>query len=306
MRRYRAIGLFVLLGLLWGSSFPVVEIGLAYFPPVLFAALRFDVAALAMLAYAVSSADRVLPRGREEWATAAVTGAFVVAGFHALTYVGQLYVSGAVAAVVVSLGPVLATAFAAVLLPEERFAYTRGLGLALGIVGVTVIASPGTDQLLTASVVGIGLVFLASAAFNFGAVLTRRFRTDLPVPSMQAWGMVLGAPLLHLVAFARGETLAAVQWTVPATLSLGYLALVGGAAAYLLYFALLDRLGPAEITLVGYAEPPFAALVEWLLLGHVVDATTVLGFLAIVAGFAVIKRDALREVTLSRVRTVRS
>ena len=61
----------------------------------------------------------------------------------------------------------------------------------------------------------------------------------------------------------------------------------------MLYFALLDRLGPVEINLVSYVVPVFAAIVGWLLLGEGVDAGMLVGFLLIVASFAVIKRRRL-------------
>ncbi|MDG5776700.1 DMT family transporter [Haloarculaceae archaeon H-GB2-1] len=299
MGRYRAASLFVFLGLVWGSSFPAVEVGLEYFPALLFAAIRFDVAAVAMVAYAAATTDRWRPRGRDEWLPALIGGVFIIAAFHALTYVGQLYVTGAVAAVVVSLGPVMAAAFAAVLLPDEPFTLSRAVGLVFGVAGVAVIARPDPSNLLSASVVGVALVFVATVAFNLGTVLTRPFRTDLPVQTMQAWGMVIGAPLLHLAAAVRGESVAAIQWTVPGVLSLVHLALVCGSLAYLIYFHLLDVLGPVEITLIGYLEPVFAAAIGWLVLGQAVDVPTAVGFLAIVVGFAIIKRTALRRTIAS-------
>jgi drug/metabolite transporter (DMT)-like permease len=63
---------------------------------------------------------------------------------------------------------------------------------------------------------------------------------------------------------------------------------------------LLDRLGPIEINLVSYVAPVFAALGGVVLLGETLDATTVTGFLVIVAGFAVLKRDALRRELSAR------
>ena len=57
MSRIRATAPFLLLASLWGFSFPAISVGLNSLPPVLFAAYRYDVAAVLLLAAAaVSSA----------------------------------------------------------------------------------------------------------------------------------------------------------------------------------------------------------------------------------------------------------
>ncbi|QLH77728.1 hypothetical protein HZS55_10635 [Halosimplex rubrum] len=72
MSTYRNLGLFLALSALWGSAFVAIKPGLSAFPPVLFAALRYDVAGVVTLGYAALRADRWCPRGRDEWATVAV------------------------------------------------------------------------------------------------------------------------------------------------------------------------------------------------------------------------------------------
>jgi len=69
--------------------------------------------------------------------------------------------------------------------------------------------------------------------------------------------------------------------------------LVAGVVGYLLYFTLLDSLGPVEINLVGYVEPPVAAVVGWVALNEVISPNTVVGFAVIVVGFTLVKRQAL-------------
>ena len=295
MTRHRLAGLFLLLAALWGTSFVATRAGLPYIPPVLFAALRFDAAGLLMLGYAVVATDQWRPRARADWIGVLSGGALFVALHHALLFTGQQYVTSAVAAVVISLDPVLAAGFARVLLPSERLTPLGIAGLLIGIVGVGIIANPDPSNLTDANLVGVSLVFLAAAAFALGAVVTSRYRTDLPVASMQAWMMLVGAPLLHLTSFALpGESFAMIEWTPTALAALGYLAVVAGGLGYLLYFDLLDRLGPIQISMVGYVIPLFAALGGWLLLDERPDPLTGVGFLVILLGFVLVKRRAIR------------
>ena len=294
MPRYHTAGLFVLLSALWGFSFVAARAALPYIPPVPLAALRFDIVAVVMVTYATSTTDRWYPQTRQEWWSIVVGGALFVAAHHALLFAGQQYVTSAVAGVVVSLDPILAAGLTWLLLADERPDRLGIVGLVFGLLGVAIIANPGVESVDATTMLGVGLVFLSAAAFALGAVLTRRFRTDLPVQTMQAWMMVVGAPLLHLVAVVLPTPgLEAIEWTTPALLGLAYLALIAGAGGYLLYFVLLDRIGPVEVNLIGYAAPVFAAIGGWVVLGETIALRTVLGFVVITAGFGLVKHEAL-------------
>ena len=138
-------------------------------------------------------------------------------------------------------------------------------------------------------------MLLAAASFALGSVLTRALDANMRVETMEAWSMLLGAALIHAVAFGLGESMADIRWTTEALLALGYLAVVASGLGFLIYFDLLDRLGPVEINLVSYVAPVFAALSGWLVLNEGLSATTVVGFLLICCGFVLVKRTAIRD-----------
>jgi len=297
--RYRNLVLFVVLSVVWGSSFTAIKAGLEFFPPVLFAALRYDVAGVPMLGYAAYATDRWRPRDRSEWVLVGVGGALMIAAYHAFLFVGEQGTTSAVAAIVVGLSPVLTTGFARLLLSGERLTPVGLLGLALGFVGVAVLADPEPDALLGSGTVPELLVLAAAVSFALGSVLTRRIDAELPVETMEAWAMVLGAVLMHGASVAIGETPADVRVTPAALAALSYLVVVASALGFLVYFDLLERLGPVEINLVSYAAPVAAAVTGFALLGERPGATTALGFVLVVSGFAVLKRRALRRELLA-------
>ncbi|WP_460562143.1 DMT family transporter [Halorubrum pallidum] len=296
MSRIRTLGLFLTLAAVWGSAFMAINAGLAYFPPVLFAAFRFDVAGVVMLAYAAYAVDDPFPRGRDEWTVVAIGATLIIAAYHAFLFVGESdpAVTSAVAAVIVSLSPVLTTVFARVFLPSERLTAVGVLGLLVGLVGAVVLAAPDPANLTGSGTVAKFLVLLAAAAFALGSVLTRAADTDMPIETMEAWSMLVGAALTHLLSLGLGESVADVTWSSEALLSLAYLAVAASGFGFLIYFRLLDRLGPIEINLVSYVAPAFAALAGWAFLDEGVTATTVAGFAIICVGFALVKRAALR------------
>ncbi|WP_224449519.1 DMT family transporter [Haloprofundus salilacus] len=287
--------LFTLLAAFWGTSFVAIEVGLHYVPPLYFAGARYAVAGAVVFVYAVATSDRWLPSGRDEWLVVSIAGLFLIGAYHGLLYLGELWVSGPVAAVVISLTPILTAAFASALLPSKGLGLGEIIGLAFGLVGVVVLVAPDPTTLELGSVLGVALVFLSAVSFALGSVLTRPLESDLSLISMEAWAMLLGAGSLFVVGALRGESLAAVHVTPVAVASFLYLTFVSGVVGFLLYFELLDRTGPTEINLVGYAEPVVATLVSAAFVGHVVEANALVGFVAIFVGFGVLKRDALRE-----------
>ncbi|GAB7013762.1 DMT family transporter [Halolamina salina] len=292
MSRYRNLALFLTLAAIWGSAFMAIKAGLAVFPPVLFAAIRYDIAGVLMLGYAWWVLDDPIPRGRDQWASVAVGAVLVIAAYHALLFVGEAddAVTSASASVLVGLSPILTTGFARLLVPQERLEPAGFVGLVFGLAGAVVIANPDPANLLSGGMGAKLLIVAAAASFALGSVLTRRLDTDLPIEAMEGWSMLLGALLMHVVSAGLGESFAAVELNLRAVLSMGYLSILASAVGFLIYFDLLDRLGPIEINLVSYVAPVFAALSGWIVLGEVVTVETVAGFVLILAGFALLKR----------------
>jgi drug/metabolite transporter (DMT)-like permease len=295
--RYRNLVLFLVLATVWGSAFMAIKAGLEYFPPVLYAAFRYDIAGVIMLGYAFYALDDPIPRTRNEWTLVLIGGVFLIAAYHSLLFIGEesKTVTSAAAAIIVSLSPVLTTVSARALLPSERLEPTGIAGLLLGLLGVAVLAQPDPSNLLSSDVVASLVIFAAALSFAFGSVLTRRVDASLPIESLEAWSMIVGALLMHGISLSLGESFTAVQLTIEALAALGYLSLFASSLGFLIYFDLLERLGPIEINLVSYVAPIFAALSGFLFLGEGITPATIGGFLIILTGFVLLKHDAIQQ-----------
>jgi drug/metabolite transporter (DMT)-like permease len=285
----RTVVLFALASLLFGGTFVAAKAGLAYFPPLLFVALRFDVAAVALAGFALLTMSRsdLVPRTRGDILGIVATGVFAIGLANALLFVGQQDATSAVGAIVFGLNPILTPVFAAVLLADERLSTRGAIGMALGLVGVTLVVNPGPATLLAG---GLGklLIFAGAASGALGTVLIRRADTTISSTARTAWGLPLAAVLTHALSLASGESAGAIVWTPEALLALAYVGVFAGAIAYIAYFGLIDAAGAISANLVFYVTPAVATLGGWLLLGETISLLTVVGFAVIVAGFAVL------------------
>jgi drug/metabolite transporter (DMT)-like permease len=159
------------------------------------------------------------------------------------------------------------------------------------VTGVVVIARPDPANLLSSDVVATGFIFCAASAMALGSVLSRRIETSLPTLTMQAWAMLGGAVLMHVVSTSMGEPIDTDAWTHPEAIgSLAFLVIVSSVLGFFLYFTLLENLGPVELNMVSYVAPAIAAVVGWLYLGEEIHRSTVFGFVLIAIGFVLTKR----------------
>ena len=294
MTSHRDILLFVGLALVWGTSFAAIEVGLETLPPILFAAMRFDVAALLFAGGVLALGLEWRPQTAADRALIAVGAGLVVGAHFALLFLGQSYVTSGVAAIVLSLIPILTPPLALALVPSERIRAPAVVGVGLGLVGVVVIATSGGA--MGGQVLGVGLLFASALTFALGSVLTERLtpRATLPLISMQAWAMAGGALLLHAISAAHpAESLTGVDPTAGALLALAYLGVVATAGGFLAFYVLLERVGATELSLVNYAVPLVAAVVGWAALGETITVATLAGFALILLGFALCKIGAL-------------
>jgi len=291
--RYRNVALFFLLSFLWGGSFIAIEVGLDYYPPLLYAAYRFDVAALVLLSYVLLTERRPLPRTRADLAAIGFSGGLSVAANNALLFVGQQYTTSGIASIVYSLVPIATAAVAALWVGGSGLDARGAVGVVLAFVGVGLVAQPDPANLAGGVTIGVGLIAIGVIAVAVGSVGLRTVETSFSSIALTGWAMLFGGLLIHGFSVGFGEPQQVPSTELPALAALLFLGVLSSAVAYTIYFTLLDRLGAFEINLVSYVVPVVATVTGALLLAEPVTAFTVAGFVVIVVGFGLVKRHAI-------------
>lgn len=258
----RRLVLFVLTAFFFGGTFVAAKAGLDYLPPLLFVALRFDIAAVLLVGYVVATRSRaeLLPRSVRDVVGILATGVFVIGLANALLFVGQEHVSSGVGSIIFSLNPILTPVFAMALLADERLSTRGALGMLIGLLGVGLVVGVDPANLLGGEALWKGVVFLGAVSGALGTVLIRWADTSLSSTVRTAWALPVSAALTHGMSVASGESLAAATWSPTALVALAYVGVFAGAVAYLTYFGFLDDVGPIRGNLVFYAVPIVATL----------------------------------------------
>jgi drug/metabolite transporter (DMT)-like permease len=274
---------WLVLCLIWGSTWLFIKLGLADLPPVSFAGIRFVVAA-AVLWGIVAIRRTPLPKGFRAWGFLALTGSLVFSVNYGLLFWGEERTSSGLAAVLQATIPAFGLVVAHLLLPNDRMTLPKVLGVGLGIAGVAVIFSDrttlaGPDALRGAIAIVVGA--LAAATSN---VLVKARGNAFDPVVLAAVQMSFG--LLPLVVVGRvleGSPLA-FHWTPRAVVSLLYLAVVGSVVAFLVFYWLLRRMDVTKVLLVSLVTPVLAVALGAVTLHERLGAPAFVGTAMILAG----------------------
>ncbi|APX96829.1 DMT family transporter [Natronorubrum daqingense] len=293
MSRNADVALFLSLAVLWGLSFPAISIGLESLPPLLFAAVRYDIAAVLLLAVAVYRVDDWRPSARNDLAAIAGGGVFLVAG-NGLLFLGQQTVPSGVAAILQGLVPIV-TALWAIPLLGERLSGVGAAGAAVGFLGVGLIVQPDPGNLLAGDTAARLLVVGQVCSVALGGVLIQRAGPTLPQLPLVGWSMLVGAVVLHVVSLGTGEFPSADVLDAASLGALLYLGIFATAIAFVIYFSILETHGAFEAALIGYLVPVVATVAGVVVLGEEISALTIGGFALVAVGFVLLKRRAIAE-----------
>ena len=278
---------FILLGLIWGSSFAWIKIAVEEIPPATLVAWRMTLGAVGMLLLLPFLGVR-LPRTVRGLLPLAVMGAINAGLPIFLISWGQQFVDSGTAAVLNSLVPIFSLIIAGVLLRTEPVSALRVVGLVVGFAGAALLAARELElRADTAALLGALAVVLAACSYAAGASYAK-YRIRSTHRYVVAGGTLVFAAL-YMWALALVADGGVVVPRQPATLlAVGWLGLLGSFFAYILYFFLIEKLGATLSSMVTYMFPVVGVGLGVTLLGERFDPTLVIGTVLVIIGIAVV------------------
>ena len=278
----RGLVLFALMSVIWGIPYLFIRVAVAEISPAMLVLARTALATAILLPLALVRVDIRPILARWRWLVA-------FAGIEiALPWVmlgsAEQHLSSSLTGLLIAGVPLVGTVFAFLTGGTDRLSGIGWLGLLIGVVGVGAIV--GGDFQTTD---GLALVQVAVVVVCYAvgpAILSRRLG-GLPAVGVMALSLALCA-LLYV-------PIAAIQW--PATMpsfnvvaSVVILAVVCTAAAFLVFAALIDEIGPVRSTVITYINPAVAAVLGVLVLNETLTASMILGFALVILGSALVTR----------------
>jgi len=286
----RQAGGFLLLTLIWGTTWAAIRVGLRGMPPFTGVAVRFTIAGALLLGLARAFRVRLGLGGRRERVLWVVNGILSFCVSYSAVYWAEQYLPSGLAAVLFATYPLAVAALAHFLLPGERLRRVAALGVLLGFAGVAVIFSEDLALLGGEAMRRAGLVMLLSPlASAVATVAIKRWGSDLHPFSLSAVPMLIAGVTMGGVALLveRGSPLVLDVRSLGALL---YLAVLGSAVAFTVYYWLLVRIGATRVALVTYLIPIVAVAVGALFFDEPLRPRLLAGSALVLAGVVLVGR----------------
>ena len=279
---------FGLLGLIWGSSFLWIKIGVESITPMMLVTLRVSFGLLALLA--VMAAQRQsFPRDRSTLLKYVFMGVFnLVIPFLLITW-GETKIDSSLASILNAATPLFVIIIAHFWLHDEKITLARLGGLLLGFIGVVVLVLQNLKPDGQNDIWGELAVLLATVSYAVALVFSRRYlRGTRPV--VQSTMILVVATTLMWILMPVAERPVVFPATPLTWIAVIWLGVLGLCVAYLLFFYLNNAVGPTRASLVTYVFPVVGVVLGIVFLSEPLTWNMVVGSLLVVGGIAVVNR----------------
>ncbi len=279
----RGLVLFGLMSVIWGIPYFFIRIAVAEVTPATLVFGRTAIAAVILLPIALVRVD-LRPVVRR-WRWVVTFAAVEIAGPWVLLGSAEQHISSSLAGLLVAGVPLVGSLIALATRATDRLSRAGVVGLVVGLLGVVAIVGGDFQASDATALLEIGVVVVGYALGP--AILARRL-AGLPSLGVMALSLAACAVVYAPIAAAQWPSVAP---STNALVSIGTLATVCTAAAFLAFAALIREVGPIRATVITYVNPAIAALLGVVVLQETFTASMAVGFALVVAGSALATRS---------------
>lgn len=278
---------FAAIYILWGSTFLAIRYAVESVPPLVTIAVRCVFGAAILFAW-LAARRSLEPATRRQWGAAAVAGALLFVGGHAILAWAEQRVPSGRAALLLATIPLWLVVLEAVRtrrLPPGRVA----AGLAIGLAGVALLsggAGSGSGATLREHLLLLG----GALAWAAGSLVARNRLGGVPALQSSAMQLAAGGVFVVAASLAAGETAAwsPADVTARAAAALVFLVIGGTVIGFAAYTWLLRVTTPHAVGTYGFVNPVIALGLAWVVgdeqasLGTAAAAVLIVGSVALI------------------------
>ena len=272
----RALLLFALMSIIWGVPYLFIRIAVGEVTPATLVFGRTAIAAAILLPFALARTDLRPVLARWRWV---VTFAVVEI---AIPWVAlgsaEQHISSSLAGLLIAGVPLVGASIALLTGGADRFGPIGLVGMFIGLLGVVAIVGTEFSATDTTALIQVGIVVVGYALGP--AILARRL-DGLPTVGIMAVSLTLCAIVFAPIAATQWPTVAP---SAQAVIAIVVLATVCTAAAFLIFGALIDEVGPVRSTVITYINPAVAAVLGVLVLRETFTVPMAIGFVLVITG----------------------
>jgi drug/metabolite transporter (DMT)-like permease len=285
--RLGSVLLALLVTVLWSTSWVLIRIGLLDIPPLSFAGLRYVLAFLCLLPFALLGRQLAPLRNASAgtWLRLVLLGVLFYAVTQGAQFLSLFYLPASTASLILSFTTIL-VAFLGLVLLRERPTLAQWVGTAVYLAGVFVYLYP--VSLPRGEVIGMIAALAGVLANALSSVLGRYVNRsdDLSPLAVTVVTMGIGSVLLLAVGVATQglPRLTLANWAIVV-----WLAVVNSALAYTLWNRTLRTLSAMESSILNNTMLFQVAVLAWLFLGEQLTLAETIGIVMAIVGTLVVQ-----------------
>lgn len=285
--RWRIVIAFAAVYLIWGSTYLAIRFAIETIPPYLMGGVRFLIAGGAL--YTVLRLRGVAAPTRRQWRSTLIVGGLLLFGGNGGVMVAEQFVPSSLAALVIATVPLWMVALNWKWGDRLRPTIGVAAGVGLGVIGIGLIAAPGSvaDAI---NPLGMVILVLAALSWSIGSLYSRRATMPSNALLATAMEMLMGGGLMLVVGLllGQGSQIRLENVTLRSVASLVYLVIFGSLLGFTAYVWLLKVTTPAKVATYAFVNPVVAVFLGWLLAGEALSARTLIAAAIIIAAVVLI------------------
>jgi drug/metabolite transporter (DMT)-like permease len=284
--------IFILLGLIWSSSFLWIKIGVQEIGPMSLVAFRMLFGALTAMAVALYQGVK-WPTDRKTLINFAIIGPTSLAIPIFFISWGEQTIDSAVASILNATTPLFTLIIAHFWLGDDKMTVPKVVGLLVGFAGIVILFSEDLLASQHSNVIGQLAVVLASLFYAWSAVFARKATAHVEGLARAALPLVTATIFMWLIGPIAERPFLFPQLPITWIAAL-WLGVLGSGLAMVMFYYLLHEIGPTRTTLVTYLFPVGGVILGVLFLDEQLSWQLLAGSVLIIASLAVVnyKRKA--------------
>lgn len=284
---------YILICLIWGSTWFAIRLGLDSLTPLVSAGLRFSVAAIVI--YIIMRIRSIsIQKDKISMRLYYFMGIFSFILPFGLVYWGEQYIPSGLAAVLFAVYPFFVALFTRIFIPEEKIGIIRIIGMIIGFSGIIIIFSQNLLTIGMNYILGMTAVLLSGFLQSTIAVSIKKYGQHLHALSMNLIPMAIAGVGMLLMGILLEDT-TRLKFDVKAVSSVLYLGIIGSVVTFTAYYWLLKRINIILLSLTAFITPIIALLIGWIFLDETLLPNQVYGSAFVLTGLLIANLSSLKQ-----------
>lgn len=301
---------FLIVYVVWGSTYFFIQIAVKDFPPFILGALRFILAGGLMLAWCLYRGENIFAARGIKYA--AFSGILMLFGGNGIIIWVEQSMPSAMVAIMVSSAPLWF-----ILLDKPKWSENFGsksiiAGMLIGLAGVILLFSEQVSEALSlqgpesVNLSSMVMLILAAVSWSGGSLYSKYKSTGDPIIVTSTWQM-MAAGIAFMPGIIIRDEFNGFQWkdvSIDAWMAIFYLVVLGSIAGFSAYVWLLKERSAMQVSTYAYVNPVVAVLLGVFFAEEQISSIQVIGLVIILGSVFMINMARYRNEKLAERRAV--